>query len=211
MRACADHEPICTVTGLQDVVDVHEIQEDLMIQRGADPQSDTARKAAKSRSNLANGTGTCRALPVAGSTATADRVLEGDGEQNLEAVLSATADATGSPADEGHVASDTAPLTASNLPPGEAGLQQLDSDRAVFVDEPTLQSTSSKVVLLQSNPGLAKLASDVPTDAVPLDNFEDVSNSDWGLDMLVRVGESWAPNLLTMTPCDPTCPCAGPW
>ena len=37
------------------------------------------------------------------------------------------------------------------------------------------------------------------TAPIPVENLEDVSSADWGLDMLVRVGESWAPNLLLMT------------
>jgi hypothetical protein len=34
---------------------------------------------------------------------------------------------------------------------------------------------------------------------IPVERLEDVSSADWGLDMLVRVGESWAPNLLQMS------------
>lgn len=42
--------------------------------------------------------------------------------------------------------------------------------------------------------------------AIDTDKIEDVSSEDWGLDMLVKVGEAWASSLLTMTPCAPSSP-----
>jgi hypothetical protein len=42
---------------------------------------------------------------------------------------------------------------------------------------------------------------DVPADEIDVDALTDVSSSDWGLDMLVRVGESWAPTLIQMDKC----------
>jgi hypothetical protein len=42
---------------------------------------------------------------------------------------------------------------------------------------------------------------DVPADEIDIDALTDVSSSDWGLDMLVRVGEAWAPTLIQMDKC----------
>lgn len=55
---------------------------------------------------------------------------------------------------------------------------------------------------LVSSPGC--LLEEVPAaEEIDVDTLEDVSSGDWGLDMLVKVGEAWAPALLTMTECAP--------
>lgn len=162
-------------------MDVHEIQEDLLIRRGTDPQA--ARKLAKNFSATEDPDSAAEGMGPAG---TLEAVPE-ENEEELAAVLSGAAGP---------------PTLLSHLPSGEDSPARQDSAaRAVFEDEELLQRSSSKMVLLQSNPGLAKLADEVPSDAVPIENFEDVSNDNWGLDMLVRVGESWTPNLLEMTAC----------
>eukprot|EP00892_Ulva_mutabilis_P009697 jgi/Ulvmu1/709/UM010_0081.1 len=180
---------------MQDVVDVHEIQEDLLIRRGTDTQAETATKLGKNQSRSAGNQRTSSALPEA---ATLDRIPEGDRDIALATVLSDTAVAVSGCI--GGQQDQEPPTLMAQLPSVEVSPSRTSSGRPVFGDEErVLQSSPSKMVVLQSNPGLAKLSEDVPTDAVPIEEFEDVSNSDWGLDMLVRVGESWAPNLLNMT------------
>lgn len=168
-------------------MDVHELQEDLLVMRGTDTQVDPARLS-KSRSLREKRNPAAQGVSP---TSTLDPVVEADESKVV---------ADGG----GHDLAEAAPSLLPQRPSGEDVPARLDSGRAVFEDEPPLQSSPSKMVLLQSNPGLSKLADEVPTDAVPIEHFEDVSNTNWGLDMLVRVGESWAPNLLNMTSCVPS-------
>lgn len=170
---------------MQDVVDVHDVQEDLL----RATEGEAARRLSKSNSLTA----TTQKDPAApGLPPALEQVTEGDeGEP--------AAGQTGPGVDTGEAAGEAAPSLLSRLPSEGSGEAQGDADRSVFADEPSLESAPSKMVLLQSNPGLTKLADEVPADAVPLESFEDVSSTNWGLEMLVRVGESWAPNLLEMT------------
>lgn len=181
---------------LQDVVDVHEIQEDLLVRRGTDTQAGAAKTMLKNSNATVDPDSAAEGMSP---TATLEPVPEVN-EEKLAAVLS---DAAGSESQDVHGTDCAGPPTLlSQLPSGEDfPSRQGSMPRTDGENEDSLQRSPSRMVLLQSNPGLAKLADEVPSDAVPIENFEDVSNDNWGLDMLVRVGESWTPNLLEMTAC----------
>jgi hypothetical protein len=55
---------------------------------------------------------------------------------------------------------------------------------------------------IESSPLCAGLGGGVPAGDVDVERLEDVSTGDWGLGVLVKVGEAWAPALLTMSECD---------
>lgn len=129
---------------VQDVVDVHEVQEDLM-QRSMSSMSKGMGDAAKAQG-----------LPTDLDSIREEYggVSQLHGEENI--------------GDSG----ECPPTLATQLP------CEADED-----NESTNSAPASKVI----------------TSSIPVENLEDVSTDDWGLDMLVRVGESWAPNLLLMT------------
>lgn len=140
---------------VQDVVDVHEVQEDLLQQKSTTLYKQTSRDVD----------------PAKLQNLTPELHTIGEGYEGAsQAVLS-----------DAHESGD------EDLPPTLATLLPGDID-----DEH-----------LRSRPGSRETAA-----PIPIDNLEDVSTDDWGLDMLVRVGESWAPNLLLMTAYAPCAPCA---
>lgn len=131
---------------MQDVVDVHEVQEDLLLQRSL--------SMSKQNREAADFAQLDRYSP--------DLDIIGEEHEKGSAGLS----------------DDDVPTLATQLP-GDVQ------------EEPEHEHTSGRP------------ASREASAPIPIDKLEDVSTDDWGLDMLVRVGESWAPNLLLMTPCAP--------
>lgn len=127
---------------MQDVVDVHEVQEDLLLQRSMSMSKQTRDTHD----------------PAKGLAPDLDTI--GEEEDTEMSAIFAEHDAD---------SNDVPPMLATQLPAEEE------------------HATKSR-------PGSREA-----TAPLPIENLEDVSTDDWGLDMLVRVGESWAPNLLLMT------------
>jgi hypothetical protein len=153
--------PACA-HGVQDVVDVHDVQED-MIRRGT----------------------------------------HGEKEKGVAGVEAA--DAQDAATNERDLAEQ--PSTAGkamNVEPEEAGTTAEDAASGWGDDGSKpgcTQATSAPLVLDELRQSGPSSAWDTTVAEINVEDLEDVSSEDWGLDMLVRVGESWAPNLLLMTPC----------
>jgi hypothetical protein len=129
------------------VVDVHEVHEDLRLQRSLSCSRNSTKISAE----------VSKAQELAPELATI-------GEEH-DSKLAFSSEVNDNVDEEKNVP------TLAMLPPGE-------------VDDATVKSRPA------SRDAMAP---------IPVERIEDVSSADWGLDMLVRVGESWAPNLLQMS------------
>ena len=85
--------------------------------------------------------------------------------------------------------------------------RKLESSKSQRLNFGTLRTADQSTIanFVATSPHCAGMdaASAVPAGEIDVDALEDVSTGDWGLEMLVRVGEGWASALLTMTQCAP--------
>jgi hypothetical protein len=174
-------------------MDVQELHEGLT--RGKAPQSDTASPASS---------------PPPPAVADNDTEPESEGQtqdqRQLPAQLSSSGCAhqlafrksvgfaeTPSQASEQHSGSSDGGSERGDRPPRGSSRRTVSLLRVNTLERQTTQ----KFLDTHSSLNLQ----DVPADEIDIDALTDVTSSDWGLDMLVRVGEAWAPTLIQMDKC----------
>jgi hypothetical protein len=91
--------------------------------------------------------------------------------------------------------------TTVGTPPGRAPSSPMGTSTKGTLNFGALQLADHQTVqrFITSNPDLHM--EEMPTDEIDVEQLEDVSTGDWGLEMLVKVGETWASSLLNMTQC----------
>lgn len=208
---------------LQDVVDVHDVHEEISTHLSMASQPSGARSQRLRDSMLPHSTSAADAAAAAAVKAEADANVCTE-----ETAAAADTDSDSSDAPHGAVlaapdrackqrlaaqasnvrfaaiteASDEGASSAGSRSSTAAGGRRDLAGAKGMLSFASLRTPDQQTCeqFMAATPGLDS-GDGVPAGEIAVEKLEDVSSGDWGLEMLVKVGEAWAPALLSMTEC----------